>query len=281
MHGTIIVNHALWGDKYKEQTLLYVAAAQKQGIDISICTNAQVCDKDNDFVLFLDKDVLLAKYLEQEGHRVFNSAKSIALCDDKALMYLALRNSGIKLPKTLIVPMTFFKSDWKDNPFVEQAICTLGFPMVVKEACGSFGWQVWLVYNLDDLVAKLNECSPKRVVLQEFIENSRGRDIRINVVGGKAVACMYRYSDTDFRANISAGGCMKKYTPNDKQIATAVDACNALGLDFGGVDLLFGDNDEPILCEVNSNAFFEGLELATGVRIAEKYAEHIVREMTK
>lgn len=281
MRGTLIVNHALGGEKYREQTLLYTDAAKKRGISLQVATNAEVCPANNDFVLFLDKDILLAKSLEQDGLRVFNSAYSIALCDDKALTYLALRKSGIVLPETLIVPMTFFKTDWNDNPFVLRAAETLGFPMVVKEACGSFGWQVWLVYDQDELVAQLNACSPKRVVLQKYIASSHGRDIRINVVGGRAVACMYRYSDTDFRANISAGGSMKPYAPTDSQTALAIKACEVLGLDFGGVDLLFDEHDEPILCEVNSNAHIKNILDCTGVNVADAILEHICAEVAK
>ncbi len=281
MRGTLIVNHALDGEKYREQTMLYADAAQKHGIELSVRTNAEVCSADSDFVLFLDKDVLFAKLLEQEGFRVFNSARSIELCDDKAMTYLALRDSGIKMPETLIVPMTFFETDWTGNPFVARASDALGFPMVVKEACGSFGWQVWLVHDCDELVARLNACSPKRVILQKFIKSSHGRDIRINVVGGKAVACMYRYSETDFRANISAGGCMKPFDPDDRQVAAAVKACSALGLDFGGVDLLFGEHDEPILCEVNSNAHIKNILDCTGINVADAILEHIVSEVDK
>ncbi len=279
MQGTLIVNHALSGDKYREQTLLYTEAAQKHGIGLRVLTNAEACPADSDFVLFLDKDVLYAKMLEQDGFRVFNSARAIALCDDKAMMYLALREQEIAMPETLIVPMTFFKTDWDHNPFVERAAETLGFPMVVKEACGSFGWQVWLVHDKAELVAQLNACSPKRVVLQKYIASSHGRDIRINVVGGKAVACMYRFSETDFRANISAGGSMKPFAPNDQQIKLAVSACDALGLDFGGVDLLFGEDDEPILCEVNSNAHIKNILSCTGVNVANAILEHICREV--
>lgn len=281
MRGTLIVNHALGGEKYREQTLLYTQAAQQRGIALHVATNAEICLPKNDFVLFLDKDVLLAKALEQDGFRVFNSARSIALCDDKAMTYLALRSSGIKLPETLIVPMTFFKTDWTDNPFVAHAVKTLGFPMVVKEACGSFGWQVWLVHDVKQLIAQLNACSPKRVILQKYIASSHGRDIRINVVGGRAVACMYRYSDTDFRANISSGGSMRPYTPTDKQVSLAIKACEKLGLDFGGVDLLFDEYDEPVLCEVNSNAHIKNILDCTGINVADAILGHICAEVAK
>ncbi len=278
MHGTLIVNHFLSGEKYHTQTELYLDAARKRGVDLSLSTNAQLCPQ-SDFVLFLDKDVMLARELELSGIRVFNSSSAIAVCDDKAMTYLALRNSGLPVPKTLIAPMTFFKSDWNDNPFLEHASQTLGFPMVVKEACGSFGWQVWLVHSKQALAAKLIECSPKRVILQEFIDTSFGRDVRINIVGGQPVASMYRYSDMDFRANISSGGSMKPYAPTQEQIFVATESCRILGLDFGGVDLLFGKEDAPILCEVNSNAHIKNILDCTGINVADFILEHICREM--
>ena len=278
MRGVLVVNHFLNSEKYKEQTELYRSAADALGIQLTVCTNARRCP-DSDFVLFLDKDVAYAGELESCGRRVFNSARAIALCDDKALTYLALKNSSVPMPKTLIAPMTFFPTDWTKNPFLEIAHQEIGFPMVVKEACGSFGWQVWLIENQEDLAAKLAECSPKRVILQEYVASSHGRDVRINIVGGKPVAAMYRYSHTDFRANISSGGSMRAYTPTDEQVKVATEACRVLGLDFGGVDLLFGVDDAPILCEVNSNAHIKNILSCTGINVAEHILRHILTQM--
>ena len=147
--------------------------------------------------------------------------------------------------------------------------------MVVKEACGSFGWQVWLAHDRTQLVEYLNKTSPKRTLLQAFVAGSKGRDIRVNVVGGKAVASMYRYSETDFRANISSGGKMKPYSLTPAQEELALRACRELGLDFGGVDLLFGENDQPLLCEVNSNAHIKNILDCTGVDVAYHILAHI------
>lgn len=269
MEGTLIVNHGLMTEKYTEQTALYTEAAERLGMTLHVYTNAQRPENCGDFVLFLDKDVVLARTLELAGIPVFNSATSIALCDDKAFTYLALKNSGLPMPKTLVVPMTFFETDWTDNPFLPYAEAQLGYPMVVKEACGSFGWQVWLAKDRTDLVEYLNKTSPKRTLLQAFVATSKGRDIRINVVGGKVVASMYRYSERDFRANVSSGGSMKPYTPTPEQEALAIRACELLGLDFGGVDLLFGENDAPVLCEVNSNAHIKNILNCTGVNVAD------------
>ena len=277
MKGTLVVNHDLHGEKFRAQTALYLAAAERCGVALTVRTNAEAVDRGTDFVLFLSKDVRLARLLEQDGCRVFNSAASIALCDDKSLTYLRLRGEGLPMPETLLVPMTFFAADWSDNPFVETAAQTLGFPMVVKEACGSFGQQVWLVHDRAELVERLNACSPRTVLLQRFVASSHGRDIRVQVVGREAVAGMYRWSDTDFRANISNGGSMKPYTPTEAQKELALRACDALGLDFGGVDLLFGEDDEPLLCEVNSNAHIRNLLDCTGIDVAEHILAHICK----
>ena len=134
MVGTLIINHGLNGEKYMEQTALYEEAAARLGISLQVCTNAQRPASYGEFVLFLDKDVILARTLELAGLPVFNSASAIALCDDKARTYLALAGQEIPMPKTLVLPMTFFETDWTDNPFLPYAEEELGYPMVVKEA---------------------------------------------------------------------------------------------------------------------------------------------------
>lgn len=275
MKGTLIVNHDLHGEKFRAQTALYLAAAEKLGMTLTVRTNAEPFVSGADFVLFLAKDVRLARLLEQDGCRVFNSASSIALCDDKSLTYLRLREEGLPMPETLIAPMMFFAADWSHNPFVETAVQTLGFPMVVKEACGSFGQQVWLVKDRSELIERLNASASRTMLLQRFVASSYGRDIRVQVVGREVVASMYRWSETDFRANVSNGGSMKPYLPTEEQKALALQACDVLGLSFGGVDLLFGEGDEPLLCEVNSNAHIRNLLDCTGINVAEHILAYI------
>lgn len=86
---------------------------------------------------------------------------------------------------------------------------------------------------------------------------------------------MYRYNDRDFRSNISNGGSMREYKASDAQIELAVNACKALGLDFGGVDVLFGSNGRPVVCEVNSNPHFKSTFDCTGVDISECILKYI------
>jgi len=119
----------------------------------------------------------------------------------------------------------------------------------------------------------------KDCLVQEFISSSYGKDIRINVVGGEVVASMLRFNDHDFRSNISNGGAMKAIIPSERQKDIAIKACEILGLAFAGVDVLFGKDDEPYICEVNSNPHFKTTFDCTGVDMSEKILTHIINSI--
>ena len=278
----IIINEFLNTSKFSEITHYLLVAAGMRSIRLNVFTNAEVMigaplpEEKPDFVLFWDKDILLAQYLESLGIPVFNSSKSIALCDDKRLTYLALQNSGIPMPKTVIAPFTYDNIGYNSYDFLEKVEAELTYPMVMKEAFGSFGMQVYLVQNHEEMVAKLQEISPKPVIFQEFLAEFQGTDVRLQVVGGEVVASMLRYSvNADFRANVTIGGKMQKYVPTKEQCDMAIKATKELGLDFAGVDLLFGPDERPVLCEVNSNAHFKTIFDCTHVNVADKIICHV------
>ena len=141
--GILCVNHFLNGAKFRELHSHLIESAEKCGIRLELFTNLQLqLDLPRaDFVLFWDKDIPLAMRLESAGLPVFNSARSIALCDDKAKTYAALEGRFAQ-PETMIAPLTYFESDL--SAFVSAAVKRLGLPLVFKERCGSFGEQVWL-----------------------------------------------------------------------------------------------------------------------------------------
>ena len=98
------------------------------------------------------------------------------------------------------------------------------------------------------------------IILQEFIESSRGRDLRVITVGGRAVACIQRVAqDGSFKANVSRGGLAEPFdiTPEIEWLSTEVS--RLLGLDIAGIDLLF-DGDHYRICEANSSPGFQGIE---------------------
>ena len=157
---------------------------------------------------------------------------------------------------------------------------TLGDPLVVKECFGSLGQQVYLVRGrkeLEEISAKLQGVP---YLYQEFIAESRGKDLRVLVVGGKAIAGMRRTSRQDFRSNAELGGKGEPCALDDEARTLAEAAAEKIGLDYCGVDLLFGKAGY-LVCEVNSNAFFGTLEKVTGVNVAATYAEHILKEIYK
>lgn len=229
-----------------------------------------------DFVLFWDKDVRLARMMEQAGFRLFNSASAIADCDDKSATHRVLSGRGIPMPDTLVAPMNFPGRVAQQDRFVEQVERILGYPVVVKESYGSFGEQVHLAANRAELEALHAVMRDIPHLCQRFVKSSIGRDVRLQVVGTRVVAAMQRFSQTDFRANVSAGASMEAFTPPEAFVDLALRAASALGADFAGVDLLFGDEGTPLVCEVNSNAHMRNIQQCTGVDVPMAIADWIL-----
>lgn len=287
MRGWLMVNSFLDTAKFAELYALLLAAAERRGIGLALMTGSDVTavmgeglaqEALPDFVLFWDKDVVLAQTLEQAGVRVLNSADAIACCDNKALTCLRLAAAGVAIPKTVSVPKTFEGVGYTHTDFLAGAVRALGLPLVIKECYGSFGQQVYLAHTEEEAGQILARVGHKDCIMQEFIASSYGRDLRIQVVGGRVVSTMLRRNDGDFRSNITNGGGMYPYTPTAAQMAAAVDAAAALGLDFAGVDVLFGPNDAPLVCEVNSNPHFKSTLDCTGVDLAEHIMDYLVRQ---
>ena len=285
----MVVNRFLYTNKFSTLYDWLRRAASRMGVELTVFTNDEILfnigspeeytGERPDFVLFYDKDIRLAEQLETHGFRLFNSARSIELCDDKSLMHAHLIGE-LPMPDTYCAPFTYENIGYGDAAFVEAMFERLGAPLVIKEVFGSFGQQVYLARTTDEARARLRAIGGKRALFQRFVGSSFGRDLRLNVVGGRVIAAMYRFNEHgDFRANITNGGSMRAHTPTAEQEAMAVRAAELLGLDFCGVDLLFGGEGEPILCEVNSNAHFKSIFDATGVNAADAIMEHIVKTL--
>ncbi len=294
MYGWLVVNGYFKSEKFDELFSLLVQAAEKQGVHLEKIENCSVlADVLNgeiiepktprpDFVLFWDKDIRLAQTLEACGLRLFNRAEAIRLCDDKSLTYLALSKAGVKQPRSFIAPFAFSRSPRNNADFFVRCARELGYPMIIKECRGSFGTGVHLVHNDNETEILVSQLGSTPCLVQEYISESFGRDIRVSVVGGKVAASMLRQGrEGDFRSNLTLGGHFAKIEPSEEQLALAVAATNALGLDFAGVDVLFGRDGEPIICEVNSNAHFKTTLDCTGVNMAELIIEHIVSEVRR
>lgn len=283
VYAWLVVNGFIESEKFRQIFAWLVKAAEKQGCMLELKTNTQLLPelvmgktdllsqyRRPQFVIFWDKDIRLARLLEKLGLRLFNSAQSIEICDDKARTYLELLDQKIQMPKTIIAPKTFRQEGYEKLDFLMQVQRQLGFPMVVKECFGSFGQQVWLVNDEKELSERVRGIKNRPFLFQEYIASSKGNDIRIQMVGKKAVAAMHRYHASDFRANITNGGSMERYEPDETQLQLARKVMETLRLDFAGVDILFGKQGQPVLCEVNSNAHFVNIWKCTGVNTADE-----------
>ncbi len=294
MTGFLVFNDSLSSQKFDEVHALYVEAGKELGIDIELVSNIDILcvydvdtlkiefrntDKTPDFILFLDKDVRLASQLEAYGYKVFNSSKVVEICDDKNYTYQELVKHGVPIPKTIISKVVFRKNfNWSNNDFIIKEI---GFPMVIKESFGSFGQQVYMAKNEEELVALQEKIMDVPHLYQKFIASSSGKDLRIYICDGEYVTSMYRYSEVDFRANMSNGGTAEKYEPNEEFIQIAKDATKAVGANFAGVDLLFGEDGKPVVCEINSNAHIRNVYDCTGVNVGEYILKCILKQLNK
>lgn len=295
MTGWIIYNGTLNIPKINKLVDSLIIEGEKLDIELKKVKNTEIIPTYNNegkadllylkdlespkFIIFWDKDVLLARHLEKMGFKVFNSSKAIEYCDHKGLMHLELSNSNIQMPRTILSPMIF---DYLLNSegYLVKCFDELGKDVIIKESKGSFGMQVYSIKNKEDFIKKVMDLNKRNIdfIMQENIKSSYGKDIRVNIIGDKVIGAMLRESDKDFRANISQGGKGKLINLTIEQEELALKAHKVLGLDFSGVDLLFGENNKPILCEVNSNLNFLSFEELWGKSFGGEILKYILEE---
>lgn len=288
MRGILVVNAYVTTEKFTQFFELLLNGAKKKEVELMKVGhtvlwghigdgNLKEYLSEFDFVLFWDKDLKLAQEIEKTGISMFNSARAIELCDDKALTYLALKDGDVPMPKTYPSPKQFRTCE--DFSYYLGLGTKLGYPLVFKECMGSFGAQVYLIHKEEELISRIKETEDRPFILQEYIGAFAGEDIRIQVVGNKVVAAMKRTNPNDFRANITNGGDMECYTPTEEEASLALKVCRKLGLSFGGIDLLFDEDRHPVFCEANSNAHFQNLLICTGIDTSEFIFDYIKEQI--
>lgn len=286
--GYIVVNSFVNNEKFsnlynilvKSFSKFHIDLEKKTAIELGTEVNLQLKEKP-DFVLFWDKDIYLAQRLENLGIKLFNSSRAIELCDNKILMYQELAKHNIRIPKTFIAPKTFEGLGYTNLSFIDDLANQIGYPLVIKEAYGSYGEQVYLAENKEEAASIINKIGYKDFLVQEFIKSSCGKDIRVNVVRDQQIVSIIRENKTDFRSNISIGGVGSRFEPEQEYVDLAIKASLALGLDFSGVDVMFGENNEPIICEVNSNPQFVSTLKVTNTNLADFIAFYIAEYLRR
>ncbi len=210
-----------------------------------------------------------------EMMKVFTAVESVALgrSRDKLRSLQILSRAGLGLPKTV------FTNHSKN---VEDVIESVGgAPMVIKLLEGTQGVGVVLAETNNAAKSVLDAFNglKVRVIAQEFIEESRGSDIRAFVVDGVVVGAMKRTGkEGEFRSNLHRGGTAEIIQLTDEEENTALKAARVMGLGVAGVDML-QSKDGPLIMEVNSSPGLEGIESATGVDIAKSIIRYVERNI--
>lgn len=204
-----------------------------------------------------------------------NSSQAISRSRDKLRCLQLLSRLGIGLP------VTSFAHSTKD---VDGLISLVGgAPLVVKLLEGTQGIGVVLAetHKAAESVIEAFRGLDANILVQEFIKEAGGSDIRCFVVGERVVASMMRTApEGEFRSNIHRGGSAKKIKLTPEERSTATRAAKAMGLKVAGVDLL-RSNHGPVVMEVNSSPGLEGIEGASGKNVAGKIIEYIERHASK
>lgn len=212
------------------------------------------------------------RQFEMMGVYPLNESVAIGRSRDKLRSMQILARDGLGLP------VTTFAHDPKQTEEVVRLAG--GAPLVVKLLEGTQGIGVVLA-DTDRSAKSVIEAfrgANVNILVQEFIKEAGGSDIRVLVVGGKVVAAMKRTgADGEFRSNLHRGGSAQMVKISPEERSTAVRAAKALGLNVCGVDMLRA-NHGAVIMEVNSSPGLEGVEKATGIDIAGKIIEFLERE---
>lgn len=277
------VNYQVERIKTELENLGVEVSVIKNGYGVYINENCDIVSNLDgyDFCVFLDKDKYVGEMLQKLGVKVFNNYNAIEICDDKMKTFLALSSHGVPVPTTISAPLCFTKGAKVTIKDVEGIIDKLSLPLVAKKSFSSQGKGVYLINTQDELVDFINSNPFEPKIYQKYISSSCGKDVRIICIGKKYFTAMLRYSDNDFRSNSYLGGNAKPFNPPVSFIKLAEKVSEILDLDYMGIDLLFGENGEPIICEVNSNAFFTVMEKVCNVNVAKEYAKHIVKAVSE
>lgn len=217
----------------------------------------------------------LMRQLELAGVPCINSVSSVEKVRDKLWVAQLLQQENLPVPATMLL---------KPGTSLDMIRKEIGFPLVVKTLSGARGMGVCLCEtpsSLHDLTGLLGIYSQNhQLLVQEFIANSSGRDLRVFVLGDQVIGCMQRTAKESFKANYSLGGTVESYplTPEIEKLALACS--KLLGLEVAGIDLLFGE-EGFLICEANSSPGFKGMELATGADIASQILSYIVKKCKK
>ena len=215
----------------------------------------------------------VVRQFEQMGVFCINSSNAINVSRDKLRSMQILSRHDIGIANSAFVRV---RSDVL--PAIEKVG---GSPVIIKLIEGTQGVGVILADTpkVAETIVETLQSTKQNVLIQKFVAESKGKDIRAFVVGDRVIAAMRRRAQgQEFRSNVHRGGATELVTLDAEYQRTAVRAAQIMGLRVAGVDMLEG-NDGPVIMEVNSSPGLEGIEGVTGIDIAGEIINHLVEHI--
>jgi len=215
----------------------------------------------------------VVRQFEQMGVYTHNTSSAISVSRDK------LRSMQVLSRHTIGIPPSAFVRD--KNEVIPAIRRVGGAPVIIKLLEGTQGVGVILAdtEKVAEAIIQTLQSAKQSVLVQKFVKESKGKDVRAFVVGGQVVAAMRRQASGDeFRSNVHRGGSATTIELPEEYRAAAVKAAHIMGLRVAGVDMLEGD-DGPKVLEVNSSPGLEGIETSTGIDVAGKIIEDLEQQV--
>jgi len=208
----------------------------------------------------IDLNISIIKQMEMMGIPVINRYTPVIKAKNKLKSMQIMDHYNIPIPKTAVI---------RSTKFADLAVKSVGgLPVIIKSPFGSYGVGVTIAESKRGLKSMMSWENTNMYMIQEFVKFSKGKDIRVFVVGGKVVGTMMRSAGRgEFRSNIELGGKGSKVEITGEEKDIAVKAVQALDLEYAGVDILRG-KDGPVVLEINANPGFKALEQYTGIDVA-------------
>lgn len=214
------------------------------------------------------------RHFEAKGIPVLNNAQAFALARNKWQSLQRLVEYGLPVPKTNLAG---------DLVSVKSQLNHFSFPLIAKVLNGSQGNGVMLFenrHNAESVLSTFRQVE-EAYLCQEFVTESKGRDIRVFVIGDKVVAAMSRTSAAgDFRANLHQGGIAESIELTEEEKILAIKATQVIGLEVAGVDFFRTANGVVVL-EINASPGFEGIEQINEIDIALEIVDYFIRKISK
>lgn len=224
----------------------------------------------------VDLEVSTVRQLQLMGIPVVNHYLPIVRAKNKVRSLQILQHAGIPIPRTAVI---------HNVEYLDKAVEKLGsFPLILKAPQGSLGVGVSIIESLRSMRSMIDLISASLknslIIIQEYVKEAKGKDIRVFIIGGKIIAAMERKAKRgEFRSNFERGGSVSLADLSEEERTVALNASNAIGLDVAGIDII-RTVEGPKVLEVNANPGLEGITKATGINVAEqivKFAAKVVQ----